>query len=298
MVSHSAPIGVFDSGLGGLSVVAELRRELPREAIRYVADSAFCPYGERDMAFIRARSLLICRALADGGAKAIVVACNTATASALDLLRAEIEVPVVGLEPAVKPATALTISGKIAVLSTPVTAASPRLLDLLGRYGAGLDIRSIGMPGLADRVEAGEGDSDEVARRLEAVIRPLVAEGVDTIVLGCTHYPFLSGTVTAIAGDAVRIVDSSNAVARRVRDLLIGAHALAPPPARGGITLETSGDPALVAAVASRLLRTPVTATSLSLPVSMEAATTDSPSRLGDIGDPSVAARPGPKAPG
>ena len=266
MRSSSAPIGVFDSGLGGLSVVHELWRELPRESILYVADSANCPYGERSMAFIRARSLAICEALAARRVKAIVVACNTATASALDLLRERIPLPIIGLEPAVKPATALTVTGKIAVLSTPVTAASPRLADLLGRYGAGLDIRSIGMPGLADRVEAGEGDSDAVAEQLREVIVPLVTDGVDTIVLGCTHYPFLAAAVAALAGDAVRIVDSSNAVARRVRDVLISAHDLAPAPRLGVFTLETSGDPAVVGAVASRLLRTPIRATGLALP--------------------------------
>ena len=267
MRSPSAPIGVFDSGLGGLSVVHELWRELPRESILYVADSANCPYGERPIEFIRDRSLEICQALAARGVKAIVVACNTATAGALDYLRLRISLPIVGLEPAVKPATALTVAGKIAVLSTPVTAASPRLADLLARYGTGLDIRSIGMPGLADRVEAGEGDSDEVAVQLRDVIVPLVADGVDTIVLGCTHYPFLVDVVGAIAGGSVRIVDSSNAIARRVRDVLISAHDLAPPPGLGTFALETSGDPAIVSAVASRLLRTPVTAVPLELPV-------------------------------
>jgi glutamate racemase len=265
MRSRDAPIGVFDSGLGGLSVVHELWRELPRESIHYVADSANCPYGERASAFIRARSLAICEALVDRGVKAIVVACNTATAGALDLLRERIALPIIGLEPAVKPATALTVTGKIAVLSTPVTSRSPRLADLLGRYGVGLDIRSIGMPGLADRVEAGEGDSAEVVEQLREVITPLVADGVDTIVLGCTHYPFLAATLAAIAGDAVRVVDSSNAVARRVRDLLISGHNLAPPPRLGTFVLETSGDPVVVADVASRLLRRPVAASPFEL---------------------------------
>jgi len=266
MRTPDAPIGVFDSGLGGLSVVHELRRELPRESILYVADSAYCPYGERSIAFIRARSLAICEALVDRGVKVIVVACNTATAGALDLLRERIALPVIGLEPAVKPATALTVTGKIAVLSTPVTASSPRLTDLLLRYGDGLDIRTIGMPGLADRVEAGDGDSDEVVEQLREVIAPLVADGVDTIVLGCTHYPFLAATVAAIAGDAVRIVDSSNAVARRVRDVLISGHDLAPPPRLGTFDLQTSGDPTIVGAVASRLLRTLIGASAIDLP--------------------------------
>ena len=272
MRTSVAPIGVFDSGLGGLSVVHELWRELPRESILYVADSANCPYGERSIAFIQARSLAICEALASRGVKVIVVACNTATAGALDLLRQRIALPIIGLEPAVKPATALTVTGKIAVLSTPVTAASSRLADLLDRYGAGLDIRSLDMPGLADRVEAGEGDSDEVTEQLRAVIGPLIADGVDTIVLGCTHYPFLVDVVRAIAGESVRIVDSSNAIARRVRDVLISAHDLAPPARPGAFDLETSGDPAVVSVVASRLLRTPVSASPFDLPVLAERA--------------------------
>ena len=265
MRSPDAPIGVFDSGLGGLSVVHELWRELPRESILYVADSANCPYGERSIAFIRSRSLAICQSLVARGVKVIVVACNTATAGALDLLRERIALPIIGLEPAVKPATALTVTGKIAVLSTPVTAASPRLADLLHRYGDGLDIRSIGMPGLADRVEAGDGDSDEVTEQLREVIVPLVGGGVDTIVLGCTHYPFLAATVAAIAGDGVRIVDSSNAVARRVRDVLISSHDLAPTPRVGTFDLETSGDVAVVGDVASRLLKERVAATPFAL---------------------------------
>ena len=248
------PIGVFDSGLGGLSVVHELRAELPRESIRYVADSAYCPYGERSVEFIRARSLTVVDHLVSGGAKLIVVACNTATASALDDLRARYSLPIIGLEPAVKPATALTVTGRIAVLATPRTAGSARLEMLIQRFGAGLDVRVVGMPGLADRIEAGEGGSEEVTRQLREVIGPLVAGGVDAIVLGCTHYPFLTGVVRRIAGPDVRIIDSSNAIARRVRDVLITNSLLAPPGGRGTFAMETSGDPIVVAEVASRLL--------------------------------------------
>lgn len=249
-----APIGVFDSGLGGLSVVRELRREVPRETVIYAADSRYVPYGERSTDQIRSRSLAMVAHLVERGVKLVVVACNTASAASIEILREHVTVPVVGLEPAVKPAVALTITGKIAVLSTPSTATSARLNNLIDRYGQGFDIRSIGVPGLADCIEAGDFESADVDARVRSLVEQQITDGVDVIVLGCTHYPFVQRKVREIAGPDVRIVDSGNAVARRVREILMTSGLLAPPGAEASISLDTTGDPAVVGPIASRML--------------------------------------------
>jgi glutamate racemase len=253
-VHPSAPIGVFDSGLGGLSVVEQLRAELPRESILYAADSRFCPYGERSPDEIRERSRAMTEHLVAHGAKLVIVACNTASAAAIEFLRAEFVVPIVALEPAVKPAIALTRTGRIAVLATPSTVASPRLRGLIGRYGAGFDIRPIGVPGLADCIEAGDVDGPAVYALLADRVRPQVADGVDVIVLGCTHYPFVRAVIQDLAGPDVRIVDSGNAVARRAREVLMQAGLLAGIDAVPELRVHTSGDSDLVAPMVERMI--------------------------------------------
>src|SRR3954453_7491570 len=248
---RTAPIGVFDSGLGGLSVVRQLRAELPRESLTYVADSRYCPYGVRSEDEIRERTVLLVGRLIDFGVKAIVVACNTASAAAVEIVRtAWPSMPIVAMEPAVKPAITLTRSGRGTVLATPRTAASHRLAELVRRWGTGIDIRAIGVPGLADLVEAGVWSGERVERMLDPIIRDQVDEGVDVIVLGCTHYPFAEETIRAIAGPNVRIIDSGNAVARRTRDQLIqhDLHAGIGQPAI--FTMHTTGEPALVNPIA------------------------------------------------
>lgn len=252
-VHPSAPIGVFDSGLGGLSVVEQLRIELPRESILYAADSRYCPYGQRSLAEIRERSRAMAEFLVARGAKLIIAACNTASAAAIELLRGEFRVPIVALEPAVKPAIAMTRTGRIAVLATPSTAGSPRLQGLIGRYGIGFDIRPIGVPGLADRIEAGDVDSPAIHELLRERVASQVADGVDVIVLGCTHYPFVRIAIQDLAGPGVRIVDSGNAVARRTREVLMQAGLLAGIDARPRFQVHTTGDPDLVGPVVERM---------------------------------------------
>jgi glutamate racemase len=254
----TAPIGVFDSGLGGLSVVRQLQSELPRESILYAADSLYCPYGERPLDEIRERSLQMVGMLVRAGAKLVIVACNTASAAAIDVLRATYDVPIVAMEPAVKPAVALTRTGRIAVLATPSTAASTRLRALIDRYGASFDIRAVGVPGLADCVETGRVDGPEVRLVLEDRVRRQVADGVDVIVLGCTHYPFVSEVIRELAGDAVRIVDSGNAVARRAREVLMQSGLLNGLAAAPTLRLHTSGAPAEVLPIVERMLGEPV----------------------------------------
>ena len=261
---HSvAPIGVFDSGLGGLSVVRQVRLELPRESIVYAADSRYCPYGERPVDQIRERSTAMVEYLVLSGAKIVIAACNTASAAAIDVLRERFDVPIVAMEPAVKPAVALTRTGKIAVLATPSTARSSRLRDLIARYGTGLDIRAVGMPGLADSVERGDFDSPETRRLLTPYVSAQVADGVDVIVLGCTHYPFAEAAVRDIAGPGVRIVESGNAVARRARDVLMRGGLLAGIGFAPTFTMATTGDPDTVAPIVDRMLATRVSVGSI-----------------------------------
>lgn len=216
-----APIGVFDSGLGGLSVLREIRYLLPYEDLLYVADSAYVPYGDKSEELIQQRSLFLARFLLDQGAKAIVVACNTATAAAVALLRQELPaVPVIAMEPALKPAAAATRSGTVGVLATVGTLASARFAALLARYSGAVKIITQPCPGLVEQVEAGELDTPHTRRLLERYIRPLLTAGADTLILGCTHYPFLSSQIAQIAGANTSIIDTGPAVARQVQRVL------------------------------------------------------------------------------
>ena len=165
-MSDARPIGVFDSGVGGLSIVRHLRGVLPAESILYLADTAWCPYGGRPAAEIRARSLAVARALLERGAKAIVVACNTASAAALEALRAEFDVPIVGVEPAVKPAAAATRNRRIGVLATEATLAAERFDRLMASYAADVEVVSQPGHGFVEMVEAGEVAGAAVRRRV------------------------------------------------------------------------------------------------------------------------------------
>ena len=213
--AHAA-IGVFDSGLGGLSVLKAIREVLPSEDLMYLADSGFAPYGDRDEAFIVERSLAMVDFLVRQGAKAIVVACNTATVVAARQLRERFDVPIVAMEPAIKPAVELTRSKVVGVLATSRTVASPSVAALVARYGQGVDIRLQACPGLVTQVEAGDLDGPHTRELLGQYLAPLLAAGADTLVLGCTHYPFLAPVIHELAGPMVTIVESSEAVAREV----------------------------------------------------------------------------------
>lgn len=216
----SRPIGVFDSGVGGLSVLKEMRQMHPREDIIYYADSAYCPYGLKPPGEIVDRSLKICDFLLSRGSKLLVVACNTASVAGLDIYRQKYSVPIVGMEPAVKPATAATKNGRVGVLATGVTLAGERFSSLLERYQNGSDVYSQPCPGLVEMVEMGSHDSPDTAKVLKRYIDPLLERGVDTIVLGCTHYPFLKEMVQSIAGSDISIIDTGEAVARQVGRVL------------------------------------------------------------------------------
>jgi glutamate racemase len=257
--SPSSPIGVFDSGVGGLSVLREIRRELPHESVVYVADSGHAPYGDRPAAYIQDRSVAVTRALIDRGAKAVVVACNTATGAAVDVLRRSFTLPIVAIEPAVKPAAAATRSGVVGVMATSVTVASTNLLRLVGQYPAPGGTEMQACPGLAEQVERGDLDSADTRGLVQQYVRPLVDKGADTIVLGCTHYAFLEPLIREVAGPDVRVIDPAPAVARELRRRLTVGALLAPEDAVATERYFTTGDPEQGSRVMSELLGRAIT---------------------------------------
>src|SRR5450759_3216151 len=220
------PIGVFDSGVGGLSVLREIRRELPGEDLLYVADSGHAPYGDKSTQMIEIRAIAIVEFLVSQHAKAIVVACNTATGAAVKTLRARFSIPIVAMEPAVKPAAAHTKSGVIGVLATSRTIASDNFAKLHDRFGGDVKILMQACPGLVERVEAGDLSGDKTRALIAQYVLPLLAQQADTIVLGCTHYPFLASLISEIAGPTVAIIDPSPAIARELRRRLATANLL------------------------------------------------------------------------
>lgn len=213
----SAPIGVFDSGVGGLSVLREIHALLPHEALIYVADSGHAPYGEKSADFIEARAVRLIEHLQAQGAKAAVVACNTVTGLCIGALRLRFDgLPIVAIEPAVKPAVLATRNGVVGVLATRQTVTSPGLARLIQAHGQGKTLLLQACPGWVERVERGELDGPDTEAAVATVVRPLLDQGADTLVLGCTHYPFLAPVIRRLAGPDVQIIDPSAAVAREL----------------------------------------------------------------------------------
>jgi glutamate racemase len=211
-------IGVFDSGVGGLSVFRHIQRRLPAERLLYFADQAHVPYGPRPVKEIRLYCEQITRFLVTRGATIMVVACNTATAAAIDHLRYKFpHLPFVGMEPAVKPASAQTSSGKIGVLATAGTFESQRYASLLSRFAGNVSAYESDCPGLVEQIEAGELTSRKTEAIVQLAIRPMLAAEVDTLILGCTHYPFVLPLIERFAGPDVTIIDPAPAVAQQVK---------------------------------------------------------------------------------
>ena len=259
-MSDPRPIGVFDSGLGGLSVLREIRRLMPHENAIYVADSGHCPYGGKAPDEIIARAYAITDFLLARGAKQIVVACNTATIAAVETLRATYSVSFVGMEPGVKPAVAATHSGVIGVLATGAALAGEKLHRLIDRHAGAVRVITQPCPGLVEQVEAGDlagPITRELVRRYTA---PLLEAGADTLVLGCTHFPFLRPVLAEVLGPALRLIDTGEAVARRVKSLLDRESITAAVPGQGMIDWYTSGDAAQMRTVGARLWGEPIDA--------------------------------------
>ncbi|HLD93184.1 MAG TPA: glutamate racemase [Anaerolineales bacterium] len=255
MAQRSAPIGAFDSGVGGLSVLRTIRARLPGEDLIYFADQAHVPYGPRGLAEVRRLSEVIVRFLMDQGAKLIVIPCNTASAAALHSLRDQYPgFPFVGMEPAVKPAAERTASGVVGVLATPTTFEGELYSSVVERFGQGVTILQDACPGLVAEIEAGRANGPEAHRILKAALEPMLAKGLDTVVLGCTHYAFAFAAIRDIVGDGVRLIDPAPAIARRVEQLL-DEGAIRSPQTGGGTTRYlTSGDPAAMKARLNELL--------------------------------------------
>ena len=240
---REAPIGVFDSGVGGLSVLTEIQQLLPHESLLYVADCGNIPYGEKTPEFIRQRCSVMAGFFREQGAKALVLACNTATvAGVADLRRDYPDWPIVGMEPAVKPAAAATRSGVVGVLATTGTLQSAKFAALLDSFAADVKVITQPCPGLVELIENGDLHSQELRQLLQSYVTPLLGHGCDTIILGCTHYPFLKPLLKTMIPDDISLIDTGAAVARQLRRLLgerdLLAHGLSQP-----VKFWTSADP-------------------------------------------------------
>lgn len=238
-----APIGVFDSGVGGLTVLREINELLPNESLLFLGDCGHIPYGEKTPEFIARRCLTIADFFREQGAKALVVACNTATAAGVAQIRDRYpDWPVVGMEPAVKPAACATRSGVVGVLATTGTLQSARFAALLDRFAADVRVVTQPCPGLVELIETGDLLSPAIRQLLWSYVEPLLDEGCDTIILGCTHYPFLKPLLKQMIPDSISLIDTGAAVARQLQRLLGDRQALASGPARETL-FWTSDDP-------------------------------------------------------
>ncbi len=263
-----APIGVFDSGVGGLTILSALQQELPQEDYIYIGDTAHCPYGVRSDAEIAELTTNACRFLIEQGVKLIVVACNTASQVALNVVRSIFDVPFVGVVPAVKPAARATRRGSIGVAATNQAVKAAYLHHLIEDFAAGVQVYAVGCPELVTLVEHGELDGPVVEETLQHVLHPLLSKNIDVLVLGCTHFPAMRSAIEHVAGKHVLVIDSGAAVARRTRAVLDTESLVHPVDSfknRGTLTVWCSGNAEAFSDVASRVLGYPVVAHHVSL---------------------------------
>jgi glutamate racemase len=214
------PIGVFDSGVGGLTILLEVKKLLPKENFIFVADQGNVPYGGKNGKQLQGYADKIMAFLIQKDAKAIIIACNTSTVYAIDFLRKKYKIPIIGTVPVVKTLAKISKSKKAAVFSTPATAKSPYVKKLIKKFAPDITVYRIGGTGLEELVETGELGSKKIDKILHQALEPLLKKRVDSIALGCTHYPFLKAKIQKIVGKDVQIVDSGGAVSRRVREIL------------------------------------------------------------------------------
>ena len=254
----SGPIGIFDSGVGGLSVLKSVQELLPNEDLIYLADQAHVPYGSRSLVEVSKFSEGITRYLVEQNAKLVVVACNTASAAALHHLREVFPlVPFVGMEPAVKPAAETTRSGVVGVLATPATFQGELYASVIERFAAGVKVLQDTCPGLVMEIDRGNLDTLGVYAILEEALKPMLAEEIDTVVLGCTHFPFVIPAIQDIVGAEVRVIDPSPAIARQVQRLLETNDLLSAAQDQGQVQYFTTGVPVQLKGLLPQLTSTP-----------------------------------------
>ena len=258
-----APIGVFDSGAGGLTILSALRKELPQEDYIYIGDTAHCPYGVRSDAEIAELTTNACRFLIEQGVKLIVIACNTASQAALNVVRSTFDAPFVGVVPAVKPAARATRRGRIGVAATNQAVKAAYLHHLIEDFATGVQVFAVGCPELVTLVEHGELDGPVVEETLQHVLYPLLSQNIDVLVLGCTHFPALRPAIEHVAGKNVLVIDSGAAVARRTRAVLDTESLVRPSDVEtrvGTLNVWCSGNAENFSDIASKVLGYPVVA--------------------------------------
>jgi glutamate racemase len=244
VIQITSPIGIFDSGVGGLSVLRAIRAQMPEESILYFGDQEHIPYGPRPMEQIRSFSEAITNFLLEHDAKLIVVACNTASAAALKYLREKFpNTQFVGMEPAVKPAAETTQTGKVGVLATPATFQGALYASVVERFANGVALYQDTCNGLVQQIETGNLNGTETRRILENALRPMLEKNIDTVVLGCTHYPFVIPLIQEIVGGKVRVIDPAPAVAKQVKRRLEAGGMKNESVSKGSIKSYTSGHP-------------------------------------------------------
>jgi glutamate racemase len=243
VLNSSSPIGIFDSGVGGLSVLRAIRAQMPEESAIYFGDQGHIPYGPRPMEQIRDFSEAITNFLLERNAKIIVVACNTASAAALKYLRERFpNVQFVGMEPAVKPAAETTQTGKVGVLATPATFQGALYASVVERFANGVELFQNTCNGLVQQIEQGNLNGGETRRILEDALHPMLEQDIDTVVLGCTHYPFVIPLIEEIVGERVRVIDPAPSVAKQVKRLLEAGEMRNDSSASGDVRFYTSGN--------------------------------------------------------
>ena len=254
-IDNRQPIGVFDSGVGGLSVLRVIREQMPEESVLYFGDQEHVPYGPRPLQQVKDFSEGITRFLLGKCAKLIVVACNAASAAALKYLRETFsDISFVGMEPAVKPAAEHTVTGVVGVLATPATFQGALYASVVERFAAGVVLLQSTCPGLVQQIELGELDSPKTHTILEAALQPMLKQNIDTVVLGCTHYPFVIPLIQEIVGEKVRVIDPAPAVARQAERILEARGLKAPIGGRGETQFFTSGEAATLQALLPKLI--------------------------------------------
>ena len=259
-----ALIGVFDSGVGGLSILDEALDQLAEHDYIYLADSTNTPYGEKSSEWIAARSLTLCQYLAEEGCDAIVVACNTATAEAIKDIRQKLNIPIIGVEPGIKPAAMQTQNGIVGVLATEATLNSDKFNALLATLPANCQFIKQAGAGLVPLIESGDADSEETLELLAKHLEPLQDAGADTLVLGCTHYPFLRKAIRKLLGDSITLIDTSEAVVRQLKRQLENKETVHPEDTCGSVVFISSKDEVTLLRMAQELMSSDLSAHAIS----------------------------------